>query len=342
MTIGQPTIGVTRHVALHLLESVGRDACEAALANAGMSGIFQMPSDATIPLETEAEFVQVAAEISGDIDIGFRAGVALSVATALPGYVSSTSRTLGDAMRDAARLLPVVRPGIDFRLDMSGNVVALRMTLSDPTMASYPRHHEFLLAAVVGQVRSFTARPFHPEALSFSHARVPVERRVRGGVGCEISFGSETTEMLITPEALSREIRGRDDALRALLVSYGETLREELERRGLGFSEQVELYVQSCLPDDVPDAEAAARSLGVSRRTLSRRLAEAHTTFGDIVTHVRLRIAARELRESTLQVSEIAARLGYASPSAFTAAFRRATGLTPREFRAVPDDHSTL
>jgi AraC-like DNA-binding protein len=84
---------------------------------------------------------------------------------------------------------------------------------------------------------------------------------------------------------------------------------------------------QPVLPD-------VARRLGVSERTLQRRLSERETTFTDVVDDTRRAIAEDHLRRDKLSVGEIAFLLGYSEPSAFSRAFHRWTGAWPADFRA--------
>ena len=76
-----------------------------------------------------------------------------------------------------------------------------------------------------------------------------------------------------------------------------------------------------------------ARNLGVSSRTLQRRLHERGISFWTIVDECRFRIAGALLRETDLSVQEIAARVGYSTPGSFARAFARWAGLPPRAFR---------
>ena len=76
-----------------------------------------------------------------------------------------------------------------------------------------------------------------------------------------------------------------------------------------------------------------AKQLHLSARTLQRRLAEHHTTFQDAVDAVRSELARQYLKDPRLGVSEVAFRLGYSDLSTFDRAFKRWTGMTPREFR---------
>jgi len=71
----------------------------------------------------------------------------------------------------------------------------------------------------------------------------------------------------------------------------------------------------------------------VSRSHLSRAFAESTgATLADHAANLRVARAKELMTESALTMSDIAARLGFASPSAFVAAFRRATGLSPLQY----------
>lgn len=332
---GHLKMGLIRHFALQLRERSGAATVRALANEVGIPDPLQEESDFPVTPIQEAAFLQGAADAAGDIDFGFVAGAALSVSPALPSYIAEHSKTLGDGIVDAIRFMPLLRPGMKIVLETPGNVAAVRLTLSDPALLAFPRQQEAFYAGMIGQIRSFTARPFNPEALSFRHDRVPLGQAARKALGCAVEFGAEQNEMLIGLPVLDRPIRGRDDGLRALLVAHGELLESSAEDLGLGFAERVELFVQRSLPADImPDAEAAARELGVSRRTLSRKLAVSGTSFADILSKVRLKVAARELLETDRQVGEIAWRLGYNNQANFSTAFRRLTGLTPSEFRS--------
>jgi AraC-like DNA-binding protein len=94
------------------------------------------------------------------------------------------------------------------------------------------------------------------------------------------------------------------------------------------------------LPQLLPHAKASAsnvaQKLAISTRTLSRKLRDEDVTFGEILEETRAALAKRYLAERDLPVSEIAWLLGYVEVSSFTNAFKRWTGMTPRQFRLTP------
>ena len=112
-------------------------------------------------------------------------------------------------------------------------------------------------------------------------------------------------------KALSRPVRPREDAFRG-----------EVERR-----------MEPLLASGGARIERIARELGCSRQTLYRRLKEEGVTFEELLDGLRRRLALRFLREEGLAVKEAAYRLGFSDPSAFSRAFKRWTGSSPKAMR---------
>ena len=81
--------------------------------------------------------------------------------------------------------------------------------------------------------------------------------------------------------------------------------------------------------------EQTARHLGTSPRSLQRHLRARGVRFRSLVEASRFQIAGALLQETDLSVHEIAAQIGYRSPGAFTRAFTRWAGRTPRAYRAA-------
>ncbi|MEJ2140379.1 MAG: helix-turn-helix transcriptional regulator [Gammaproteobacteria bacterium] len=91
--------------------------------------------------------------------------------------------------------------------------------------------------------------------------------------------------------------------------------------------------IETLLPGGYPGIEEVAQLLQVSPRTLQRKLSEAGSSYSGLVERCRCRVACESLRYTQDPVQDIAALLGYRDVSSFSRAFRRWTGITPRDFR---------
>ncbi|MBO0736668.1 MAG: helix-turn-helix transcriptional regulator [Alphaproteobacteria bacterium] len=87
------------------------------------------------------------------------------------------------------------------------------------------------------------------------------------------------------------------------------------------------------LPSGEARAAAVAQRLGMSRRSFVRQLAKEGVTFGEILEQLRQRLAGRYLSDARMSLQQIAWLLGYSELGAFSSAFKRWTGRSPRQAR---------
>ncbi|GHF52466.1 helix-turn-helix transcriptional regulator [Seohaeicola zhoushanensis] len=92
------------------------------------------------------------------------------------------------------------------------------------------------------------------------------------------------------------------------------------------------------LSNGVPQAAVIARDLGMSERTLYRRLAEEGLTFRDVLVQAQSALAQELLRDGSNSIAEIAFLTGFSEQSTFSRAFKRWVGKAPAQFRQQPSD----
>ena len=96
---------------------------------------------------------------------------------------------------------------------------------------------------------------------------------------------------------------------------------------------QVRNVIAGLLPAGHPTLVTVAQQLGVSPRTLQRRLADQDLTHSQVVNQTRIAKACQLLGRQNVHISDIARETGFATPSAFSRAFQSWTGTSPRAFR---------
>jgi len=100
--------------------------------------------------------------------------------------------------------------------------------------------------------------------------------------------------------------------------------------------------IRDLLPQGYPTLTAVAAAVGVSRRTLQRRIGDLNSSHSSLVDNVRLELARQLLDDRHAKIAQIADRTGFANPSGFSRAFRRWTGFSPRSYRvALLGTHAT-
>jgi AraC-like DNA-binding protein len=91
--------------------------------------------------------------------------------------------------------------------------------------------------------------------------------------------------------------------------------------------------ITEALPSGIPSIIQVAEYLGLSARTLNRRLADKGLTFRELVQNIQQDEARNLLRNPGLSMGEIAFQTGFSEQSAFNRAFKRWTGLSPADYR---------
>lgn len=257
-------------------------------------------------------------------------------------YLAGSSHTVGGGFESLALHMRLVSGDIRLELDDVDGLRWVRLLTSDEERAPFVGT-EMTLALLVGRFRAGTADAFQP-AFACLRGTVPAGDSPQARyLGVPVRHGSPVAALAIPAAMWRLPLRHADPYLHA-------TLRRSVEDLGLLRSpaEALELAIRArlrdILADHAGDIRRVARLLGLSVRTLQRRLAQAGRTWTDVVDAFRRDEAAR-LLAGPMPLVEIASRLGYREQTSFTRAFRRWTTQTPAQWRRVaiaqPDSTAT-
>jgi AraC-like DNA-binding protein len=192
--------------------------------------------------------------------------------------------------------------------------------------------NEATIASIVSISRQVSTQAFHPREVHFRHAAPETTRAHEDYFGCPVHFASDRDALRVAAESLDAPNKLGDASISRFFEAHLETAVSEFED-GKTLDRQVLPLISRSLSEGVPKISDVARQLGLSARTLQRRLADAGYTYQTLVDEARRQLSARLLEETDYPLSEISFMAGFADQSAFTRAFKRWEGQTPRSYR---------
>lgn len=283
----------------------------------------------------EVRFLTSLAEQAGDPLYAAHLGLRLSGQTStIVSYVKHSSRNVGEAMEAVARLIRLTRPGAILAFHSDSAQGGWHLDNHDPWVLESGGYQEFITSAVLGSFRASTGQPLRPLGVHLWPASRGREAGLSQLWGCPVHDSAEQHRILFSKATLALPLVSYDPPLLGHLRNYGDMLLAQLPSPAASLRHQVERAILDHLPRGAPPLGEVAVDLGISSRTLNRRLTEEGLTFRQMIEDVRRRKAELMLSDPDMSLAEITFMLGYAEQSSFTNAFRRWTGETPGAWRA--------
>jgi len=323
--------GLTRLAAQRVREAGIK--LEPVLSNVGLT-IGQIDDrEHRLGVRNQIAFLEAAARALNDDFLGLSLGENFDCADlGLLYYVMASSDTLGSALARASRYSRITNEAIvlEYR---KAHEPTLRLSYS-----GIPRHvdrHqiEFCIVAMVRLSRELSGRRFSPKRVSMIHARSKGVSKFARFLGANIGFGRNADEIEFPGGSAEWALVDADPRLNKILLKVcEESLKARTSNAG-GLRITVENAIAPLLPHGQAQAHVIAQKLGMSERTLARRLAEEGVTFSEVLQQLKESLAIRYLQEDGMPISRVAWLLGFEEASSFTHACRRWTGKSPRQLR---------
>jgi AraC-like DNA-binding protein len=317
---------------LHLVQLVRRwHVSESALLfGTGVTREQLDDPQASLSVETCVAVMERARTLTGEPGLGVYLGLQMRAsAHGYLGFATMTAPKLIDAIRLAIQYAPIRTTAITLRGSVEGDLGVL--TVHEEADFG-PARDAIVLAILVGIWQSacgLTGRELKmqmdlafPEPAyfpRFAHALPPTRFNAPDNQLAGKTKGFDLPLTLADPAAVRL---ARDQC--------------ELLAQSLGLDGRVAPRVRSVLAarDGVlRSLEEVARDLGMSSRTMRRRLAEEGVTYALLLNDQRKESALAMLRSRAMPIDDVASRLGYSNAANFTRAFRQWTGMTPTGYR---------
>jgi len=335
---GELTIGAGFARGLMAL-AVAKGADRAALcARAGIAPADLDDQDARIPFARYVALMRAGQALCNDPALALHYGEAIDLSeVSIVGLICHAAETMLDAFKQLNRFGRLVvevegmNDGDRFQHVRDGERLWLIDTRRNPN--DFPELTESTFARMVCRTRQFGDTPF-ARAVHVTHA-APAHRAEYDRIfQAPILFESDRNALLVDPAWLTHRIALAPRYVFGVLSEHAEQLLARLEStktlRG-----RVESLLMPILHTGEANVATIAARLGLSRQTLFRRLKAEGTSFEMLLDSLRQTLALHYLTGRKVSVNETAYLVGFSDPAAFSRAFKRWTGVSPRGFIAT-------
>jgi AraC-like DNA-binding protein len=317
--------------AVAVLRANGHDVA-AILRQAGLDAPLIADVEARMPHAAVLAFWDHAAEATGDELLGLHLGAQVRPAAfdAL-GYVFRTSATLGEGLRRLAQYHRFIDDALALTVEQEGRWARVAVSGPRATLVSRPVA-EFQLAALLQSARTETGAPdLAPAEVQFAFASPSAAAEYQRFFRSPVRFSRAHNALVLARGDLDRPMRHAEAELREVLERR---VRDVIARLPAAdsVSGRARAVVVEQLARRRPTASELGRRLGLSERSLHRRLRAEGTSFRELLERVRREHSERYIREGVPLV-ETAFLLGYSDASAFHRSFKQWTGRTPDQYR---------
>lgn len=249
----------------------------------------------------------------------------------LIGYIGLCSANLGEALKNVVyafhwhqhdTFVQLVEQSDCWRFDYQVRHGAILCRRQDA---------ELTLGMIMNLIRQVCGKNWAPREVHFEHPRPEQWHDHCKIFDAPVYFDQPFNSLFILKTDLYKPMPNHDAILLSVMIDAIRRLNATSPSQNL--IDQTRAQIQMTLMKGEPDLESISNQLGLSRWSLQRRLRQEGMTFSSLVDQIRCDMATHYLKQQQLPISEMGMLLGYSETSAFSRAFRRWFGLSPRQFR---------
>ncbi|HEY5927555.1 MAG TPA: AraC family transcriptional regulator ligand-binding domain-containing protein [Kofleriaceae bacterium] len=276
---------------------------------------------------------EVAVELTGDPDLGLRVGESIRPAhLGALGYILMSCESMRQAAELDQRWHSLIADGERLEYVRDGELSKRTLFFPDSEPAPPACAAACAAAGNVAFVRWLAGADDGLRKIALPYPE-PTSRAAHDQLlGCELIFDAPHMIVWRDPTVLRKPLAQADPALRARMEERAARLAAERSAPDVLITRVRELVVRS-IRDELPELDAAAASLELTPRALTRRLAERGTSYSKIVDDTRRQLALGYIADASLSLVDVAYLCGFSEQSAFHRAFKRWTGVPPGEYR---------
>ncbi|WP_301168922.1 helix-turn-helix transcriptional regulator [Brevibacillus nitrificans] len=294
----------------------------------------------TEPLVTTAQYYsiwQAYSELAGDIATGIVKLATVYETAQYPPDALATfhARDYRDALNRMARYKQLCPPE-NLKIQEEDEQYSIELEWQHAELPGPPVLVGITLAYLLELGRRGTGHHLKAHSVEFINTMGDVEA-LESYFGCRVRMGTGRNRLILNREDLDRPFTSYNEELLEILTpSLDRTLEERQSQ--LTMSAKVKWILSRCLARGRIDITTVASELGMSERTLQRRLTEEGESFKQLLAKTRREMAVAYLADRALEIKEIAFLVGYEDQNSFYRAFRLWTGETPANWRVTQEN----
>lgn len=288
--------------------------------------------DSRIPIEKYLHIQESAAEYTHDPCFGLHMGeYAEAGSWSILGYLMMNCATLGEAMEKSGRYSRIIGNLIEATAHL--RFTRLKLVFNTPPHAPKMSRHcfESTFSSLVRMVRTLTGKPLNPSEVTFIYPRPESVSEYERVFCCPVLFGQKENSMTVELSLGKTPILMANPELLAYFETFAQDFITNIDRQK-EFTRAVTKIILAHLDDESLTLQKVAREMALSVRTVQKRLEDEGVVFSDLLKDIREKLAKKYLRED-YTVEQITYLLGFSEPSVFRKAFKKWSGVTPREYR---------
>ncbi len=299
------------------------------LREAGLEPGLENDPDRRVPVEAVNQAFELAARACEIDDFGLRLSELRGFANLGPiSLIARDEPTIGAALAAIEAYLPLHNDALVVTRQRFGDIVVLRSEILGPGAKTQAR--DIAIAMQHRILKQLAGSSWQAEEICLSRPRPADAVRFRQVLGTRLRFNAEFDGIVVRADLLERPNPMAEAGLRSYA---GQLLRIADPGQAQTTADKVRRVLSLLLSSGRCTAGYVATQLGLSRRTLTRALADEGTRFLALQDEARRDVAERHLGAGARSLAEVADLLGFSSPSAFSTWFRGQYGMTPRDWR---------
>jgi AraC-like DNA-binding protein len=222
------------------------------------------------------------------------------------------------------------------RYYQAGSLAVLE-TQPVPGCPDFSRHgYDFIFGGWWHIKQSLVGDSYMPEQIQLPYPKPAKVEALEDFYGVPLSFGHDSFRVLFDAKFWDLKLMPGDAEIKSLLEALAKQRLRRLQTLTTDSNPElarIKTFIAERLALGVPSIETIAKDLGVSSRTVQRKLDELATSYRSLLEQVRADLAKKHIADPEFSLLEVAMMLGFSEQSAFQRAFKRWFGCTPGEYR---------